>query len=48
MEPCRPMVLQGGNKVVKHGYLKVLTINPSREYKYTSFFPHDLNSFHTS
>lgn len=33
--------------VVKHVYLKVLTINPPKEYK-CAIFPPNLNSFHSS
>lgn len=47
MEPHWPLVLQEGNKVVKHVYLKALTIKPQKEYKY-AIFPPNLNSSHTS
>lgn len=47
MEPHWPLVLQEGNKVVKHVYLKVLTIKPPKEYKY-EHFPPNLNSSHAS
>lgn len=47
MEPHWPLALQEGNKVVKHVCLKVLTIKPPKEYKYSSF-PSNLNSPHTS
>ena len=39
--------VQEGNKVVRHVYLKVLTINPPEEYKY-AIFPPNLNSSHGS
>lgn len=47
MEPHWPLVLQEGHKVVKHVYLKVLTINPPKEYKY-AIFPPNLNTSHNS
>lgn len=47
LEPHWPLVLQEGNKQIKHVYLKVLTINPPKEYKY-EIFPPNLNSSHTS
>ncbi len=43
MEPHWPLVLQEGNKVVKHVCLRVLSINPPKEYKY-AIFPPNLNT----
>lgn len=43
MEPPWPLVLQEGNMVVCHGYLRVLIFNLPKEDKNT-IFPHNLNS----